>query len=798
MKWVSSILLILLFAGLVFATDSGKSGSTGLLRTTVNQPATDEKTHQAGKLFFTVSNWGFFGSQRGEDDPRYCIIADEEICGRSSGNCRPSAEYPGCSGIEYLFQGALWIGAVISGDTLVSIGEDGWETGINELLPSYNYDDTLSYRSILDPEKYPDAISEEDYVGNFTDTVQNPAFVDPSHRPIGISVHQESYAWSYDYAKNFVIIDYTLSNVREDGRTIEDLFVGIYIDGDCGHVETSDYAQDDITGFIKNYIDETTFPPDTIPIMLAWIADNDGDPEDGVFTDRSPTGAMACRVLRGPWGTKIDPDSTQFSYNWWISNIDETYDWGPGRTGTDCTEDGTPMGDRNKYLVMSNGEFDYDQTSLPDSATASDWQGFPPPSDQSWLDNLANGYDTRFLLSFGPLTLAPAESTHITIAFLVGENFHQDPQNTESAWTPDKFNFDDLAYAAYWVALVFDNPGVDTDPDDTIPPPPSDEGDGVPDYRGPTPPPAPDVHIELGEYKVTIYWRGDDIENTVDQITGIHDFEGYRIYVGEANLDQYYTPLVQFDKVDYLRYKSVVRIFDSLDTGGDSVFHYLGMYDDTAYAEDTSYSVVVISPGGDTLGTALYNPEPIAENLGMPPTVTKQFEGDNEPKEYYYYTIENLLPGNDFYVVVSSFDFGQPSKNLSSLESSKTKYAKWVVPSGKAAEDNKVRVFPNPYRVDHDYSDFWEKSLTSEWTEYSRKLRFFNLPAKCKVRIYTLDGDLVKELDHDDSGEGEMVGAEDWNLISRNDQSIASGIYIFSVEDLETGEIQTGKFVIIK
>lgn len=803
------VILGLAIISSLLARDLAGNEDGTLFRTTATQPCTDEQTHHIGSLYLTVSNWGFFGSKRGENNPYWCIIDDEGICGET-GVCRPSAEYPGCSGVEYLFQGALWIGAVIAGDTLVSIGEDGWEGNVNELLPSYDCDDSLKYRSTLDGD--PDAVSEEDYIANLSDTVSNPSFVDPSHRPIGISIHQESYAWSYNYAKNFVIIDYTFKNIRDDDRTIENMYIGIYIDGDCGHVETSDYAQDDITGFVRNYIDETTAPPETIPVMLAWIADNDGDPEDGVFTDRSPTGAMACRVLRGPWGTTIDPDSTDFSFNWWISNINEDYDWGPCRTGNDPGFDGTPTGHLNKYKVMSNGEFDYDQTDIPDSADASGWQGCEAPDDENWLKNLANGYDTRFLLSFGPLTIEPGDTTHITIAFLVGEGFHQDPMNEEgSTWDPKKFNFDDLAYAAYWVSLVFDNPGVDTDGDgyrgefkivggDTV----WVSGDGVPDYKGPAPPPSPDIHIETGENKITIYWRGEGIEDAVDQITGVTDFEGYRIYIADENLEQYFVPLVQFDRIDYLRYSQLIRVFDSTTTDGDSVFHYRGIYQDTAWLENTNYTVPII-PMGDTipLRDTILAPEPIAENLGMPPTVMKQFDGDAEPTEYYYYTIENLLPGSDKYVVVTSFDFGQPSRELGSLESSKTKYARWVVPSGKASMDNKVRVVPNPYRVDHDYSDYWEHSLTGEWTEYSRKLRFFNLPKRCTIRIFTLDGDLVKELCHDEvygcpDGDEEMVGAEDWNLINRNDQATVSGIYIFSVEDMETGETQVGKFVIIK
>ena len=762
--WLLAILILLM--GVCFGLNLGGqrfSEAGGWLRTSGIQPNYDEKTHTAGELYFTVSNWGFFGSQRGNDDPRYCINDDEGICGEPGG-CRPSAEYPGCSGIEYLFQGALWIGAVIAGDTMVSVGEDGWVTNINELLPSYLDDDTLVMRSILRGD--PDAVSEQDYVGNFSDTCKNPIVVNPDHTPIGIAIHQESYSWSYNYSKNIVFIDYTFKNIRADKRTINDMYIGLYIDGDCGHVQTPNYAQDDITGFIKHYIDYTTVPPETIPVMVAWIADNDGDPSDGAFTDRSPTGAMAVRVLRGPAGTCLD--SLNFSYNWWISNTDETYDWGPCMV--DLGWDGTPEGDLKKYQVMSNGEFDYDQTDIERYKDDPNWSGCPITG--TWWQNIRDGYDTRFLLSFGPISIEPDSEVHVTIAFFVAEGFHTNPQNTGTAWDPSEFNFDDLAYSAYWAALIFDN-----------------NGDGIPDYKGPMPPPAPDFKVITENYKIIVLWTGEGVENTEDPITHLKDFEGYRVYIAEANLDKYFVPLAQFDKVDYLKCE---RIIQNISPSGETTYSVI--YSDSLVSTPTPYTIPIITPSGEPVGrdTTLI-PQPFDYNMGMPPETT--IDG----KTYYYYVIENLLPGDDKYIVVTAYDYGKPSKNLEPLESSKTNYAKWVVPKGTPITDKKVRVVPNPYRVDHDYKVFWEKSYTSEWTEYSRKIRFFNLPKRCEIRILTVDGDLVRVLLHDEiANPSAMVGAEDWNLISLNDQAISSGIYVYSVKDLDTGEIQTGTFVIIK
>lgn len=757
MKRIYLIAIILIFLTMSFATNLGnwqRSEQTFYRTMRLNKPMVDYKTHTVGQLYFTVSNYGFFGSKRGAEDPD---------CARDweTGRCRSSAEYPGGSGIEYLFQGALWLGAVIAGDTLVSVGEDGWERLHNELFPGYMETDSMILRSSFDDST---AVSEQDYIAEFTDTITNPNVVPASfrHRPLGIKIHQESYSWSYDYTRNFVFIDYLFINIREDRRTIEDMFIGIYVDGDCGHVTTPQYAQDDVTGFVENYHRKVT--NEDIPIKLAWIADNDGDPEDGKFTNRSPTGAMAVRVLKAPGDFGLD--SLEYSYNWWISNSNETYDWGPCSTWLGFI--GTPEGDINKYKIMSNKEFDFNQTDIKEKKDDPVWAPCPV-SDQVW-PTLKDGYDTRFLLSFGPINIEPDETVNVVIAFLVGENFHNNPQlKTDDEKWP-KFNFDNLAFTAYWTKEIYDH-----------------------GYKGPSPPPPPKFKVITSNYEMVILWKGEDIEDAADPITEIKDFEGYRIYVAEENIASFYVPLVQFDRVDFLVYSKMVRFIDSVSAEGDTYWVYQGLYSDTLVDIPDEYTLDILTPDGDPTGeTVDLIPEPYDYNVGMPPDTVIDSE------TWYYYTIKNVLPGDEKWIVVTSYDYGLPSENLGSLESNKTNAARAVAPRGADITDKKVRVVPNPYRVDRDYKEFWEYSAIGVWSEYSRKIRFFNLPSNCIIRIFTLDGDLVKKLYHDESNKDIIIGSQDWNLINKNDQSIASGIYIFSVEDKDTGELQTGRFVIIK
>jgi len=98
--------------------------------------------------------------------------------------------------------------------------------------------------------------------------------------------------------------------------------------------------------------------------------------------------------------------------------------------------------------------------------------------------------------------------------------------------------------------------------------------------------------------------------------------------------------------------------------------------------------------------------------------------------------------------------------------------------------------------------------------ERQRKLHFFNLPRDCEVRIYTLAGDQVDSFIHngdtyagdgiewyDKFSEGNTIfpgGEHAWDLVTASDQAIATGLYLFTVKDLDSGEISRGKFVVIK
>ncbi|MFH1893990.1 MAG: hypothetical protein ABIK83_15060, partial [Candidatus Zixiibacteriota bacterium] len=80
------------------------------------------------------------------------------------------------------------------------------------------------------------------------------------------------------------------------------------------------------------------------------------------------------------------------------------------------------------------------------------------------------------------------------------------------------------------------------------------------------------------------------------------------------------------------------------------------------------------------------------------------------------------------------------------------------------------------------------------FVDHSRRVHFVNLPPQCTIKIYTLDGDYVRTLEHPGIA-SDADSKIEWDLRSRNNEIVTSGIYIFVVES-ELGN-QIGKLVLI-
>jgi hypothetical protein len=104
-----------------------------------------------------------------------------------------------------------------------------------------------------------------------------------------------------------------------------------------------------------------------------------------------------------------------------------------------------------------------------------------------------------------------------------------------------------------------------------------------------------------------------------------------------------------------------------------------------------------------------------------------------------------------------------------------------------ASELERVKVVPNPYLVSSQY----ELDFGALRREPIRLLKFNNLPPKCTIYIFSLDGDNVKTIDHNSDN-----GTENWDMRGAGGREIAPGVYIYLVKT-DTAE-KIGRFAVIK
>ena len=134
----------------------------------------------------------------------------------------PSMEYPLNSGIEHLFEGGLWIGAKVNGQTAVSTASvdfpTGYTTGASGFEFTAEIGQRIRQRSTLTNSDYFsfDAVSHQDMVMDFSDRnaiVPGTSIpIDNHDLPLGAQVHLEAYAWNFSFADFFVILDITITN----------------------------------------------------------------------------------------------------------------------------------------------------------------------------------------------------------------------------------------------------------------------------------------------------------------------------------------------------------------------------------------------------------------------------------------------------------------------------------------------------------------------------------------------------------------------------------------------------------
>jgi hypothetical protein len=821
-------------------------------------PSIQYASHNRGTIQLAVANNGTFGTEGGTiPDP----FTGEQI---------QSCVYPKGSDIVGLWVAAMWIGAVVGRDTLVSTGNEDFYNNLELWAePSPLGDFNFESIDVNSPFYSLDAYSEQDILCEYTDTFTNVGLVSLDgvdqrpHKPLWIKGYQRSMAWSYSYADDFILFDYQVENFGI--KRLKDLYIGIYVDGDMWHQTRNDPTgwNDDMVGFYRFHpAPEGCGFLDTVNI--AWHADADGDPVANAWNEQSALSVIGTRVVRTP--TK----NLNYSFNWWITNYgDVTQDFGPRRIETPGDpyrhfgpRMGTPEGDRNKYYVMRHGEFDYD---LLYSAKDHTHDGFLPPPEFAKV--IARGWDTRYLLSVGPFDIDPGEKLPISFAWIGGTNFHVGATDFSSSFDPinpdvyfKRLNFDNLAANARWASWVYDTPGYDTDGDRffgksricaldsqvvridtvvngidttlvevyeaTIADTTWYEGDGVPDFRGAGPPPSPRVRVVPSEGSLTVRWNGYYSETTRDIFSKLIDFEGYRVHVGTDNRSpRSFSMVASYDLENFNRY--VYRLDESgqlnwvLDQApytldslkilyADSLFdphlyhrdHPLRVTGTTYYFEPQDFNQSGLGGQGQIRKSFPQATKLTGDPAFWPASEVTTEHGAPLPKYYEYeFTIDDLLSSVPYYLSVTTFDFGSPKAGLPPLESDVMngvieEYPQFPADSVETLS-KKVYTYPNPYRLDSDYrgQGFEGRGRIDQPDDRVRAIHFANLPHSCTIRIYSLDGDLIREIRHDKNVGDPESSHEIWDLTTRNRQMVVSGLYYWSVESAERTQI--GKLAII-
>ena len=728
----------------------------------------------------------------------------------------PSFEFPKGSGHECLDHAELWVGATrLDGTSSVSGGP------VFEWRPTLDSSDVVAVRyagergtrATFDDDG-DGAIDEEfldrrdnDGDGEVDEDVRFPAqqsastsFTDDQkesvefayengerHRPLNLTVKQEAHAWSMPGFDKIGAVHYTITN--HGNELLRDLRLGVFANLDSR----------DRTGGSGHLDDVATMVRDSVTL------------NDGVSVLLTVFIKPCFTTLKGEFAAIHDADANSRAP--WTALV-----------GVSHTTD--PLGELNNYAFTGQREAaaaaraprrDTAFTTSVYSMGLPPRQGGPPSLDADRWAALRGEYatapldearDLAVLVSCGPFArLEPGQSLEFAVAFIAGEDRDSlvaAAQSARLAWRGTRLNrIPDSPSTSFSQGQGGINgheicyqppPGIEftNDPHCVqkfyldpayIPPPALPPGgtseelysadlpciwtdmdcnactglDGretvVPWYVQVPAPPQPTFRSVAGDRRVTVEW--DNLPDLLADASVMPGppwlFWGYRVY----RLDQW-------DRESLLppsaRWQQIASF--AVDT--------------TLGAQPLS---LVLDPSVE--------PDSIA------------YERLHYPVGRYKFQDTRVLNGFDYHYVVTAVAYRTLTVSNTTrtelLESPfRTVFAGIVRPRAEAGvnyRDGRVWVVPNPFRQ----RAAWERTPVPG-DAFTRHVDFMGLPkARSTIRIYTLAGDLVQQLDHDCSqGDGQRT----WNLISRNGQDIESGVYLFTVES-PAGK-QTGKFVIIR
>ncbi len=763
----------------------------GLTTSDAQAQVYDQVVVDIGNVGLTVTNAGFIGRANVRNDPQG----------------PPSFEYPLNSGVEHLFESGLWVGARRSdGQITVRTGAITSTAGYRPGAPGFELVPRLPLveRSSL-PERdafSPTAISHQDFIGEFDDnTIGAVPPIPDSDVLLGLEGVVRTHAWNFPFTDSFVIVEFDLTNTST--AAWDSVYVGMWHDLVVRNVNTqtdagSAFFNKGGSGYLGYPLYEAGSgrllnpAPDSQHVTYAF---NAGGMEESLNT----YGSIA--FLGAEWDDPLTGERRFFH-----PELAEEYE-----------ADGYAAPRVNpRWWQFSGGQ---DQLARPQNdAERYDRMARPYPNpvfyqSQGAYEQARDAFFTRLrtdgvnqqgnwigMMSVGPIPrVDPGTTVTVTFAFVAAlkpEQFQTlaaRPIDTQETRANLRTNVD-------WAMRTF-------------------EGDGETRYRIPEPPRAPRLRAVPGDRQVELYWDRTS-ELHPDPITGDFDFQGYRIYQSAPGEDRLGDPLgaatlvAQYDSILVRRTITVENDDGTIDTV--TVVRNREGY-------STGFCPIRIQPeeadGYETIQTppceACFSDEVSGNCRDIEATsVQDRLYYTTLPEDttryYYKFVADNLLNGWQYAFAVTAFDEGDPEAGLPSFESGRTANALRVFPGTPAADPSAeggwppVGVYPNPYRVRAAWTDSGTRN---------QKLYFTNLPARAEIRVYTLSGQIVAEMSHNaSSNTGDIrwydqfsgpsrvlaSGEHAWDILSESNQQIATGLYFFSVRDLDSGETQTGKFVVIK
>jgi hypothetical protein len=274
------------------------------------------------------------------------------------------------------------------------------------------------------------------------------------------------------------------------------------------------------------------------------------------------------------------------------------------------------------------------------------------------------------------------------------------------------------------------------------------------------------------------YIQKDRIQGTYDAIVwGIADF---RITIDRQNTDSCMVD-DQFGQTHGLKMLPPFKVHDITDPNNPVDvtpyttlwdYEYSGLFPPNTYFGPKGWDLIPGGKGYNPFGEKypdefLFMSCPLL-NSKLPDTSWVSMKTQNRPDE--------IPPKNgDQYTILTAKPFSKDVKYKFTVSS-----IQYGSANNTDVDLSKIKVVPNPLIVSTGFG------------ADGKQIMFNNLPKQCSISIFSVAGDKIIKLDHNN-----ITGYEYWDARNAEGRYVSFGLYVFIVET-PNGQKQTGKFVIIR